>query len=247
MVFADIVLPLAQPVYTFAVDEGLHVVPGTAVAVQFGPHKIYTGLVWRVHDRRPDARRIKTVSRTLYDRPLLSPAQMRFWEWTADYYMCTLGEVMRAALPALMKPSGDTEEAFAEEEFRPRTEPFALLADGLRDERALDELFERLARRAPKQYEALLEIASAGPEGRSPAGCCMPTARSSARSPARGISGSSSCPATTSAPPGARSRRPSRPRSKARRSPPSAGSSRSASPCCCTASPARARPRSTST
>ena len=170
MVFADIILPLAQPVYTFAVDEGLHVVPGTAVAVQFGPHKIYTGLVWRVHDRRPDARRIKTVSRTLYDRPLLSPAQMRFWEWTADYYMCTLGEVMRAALPALMKPSGDTEEAFAEEEFRPRTEPFALLADGLRDERALDELFERLARRAPKQYEALLEIASAGPEGRMPDG-----------------------------------------------------------------------------
>lgn len=170
MVFADIVLPLAQPAYTFAVDEGLRVVPGMAVAVQFGPHKIYTGLVWRVHDRRPDARRIKRVSRTLYDRPLLTPVQMRFWEWTADYYMCTLGEVMRAALPALMKPSGDTEEAFAEEEFRPRTEPFALLAEGLRDERTLDELFERLARRAPKQYEALLEIASSGPEGRLPAG-----------------------------------------------------------------------------
>lgn len=170
MVFADIVLPLAQPAYTFAVDEGLHVVPGTAVAVQFGPQKFYTGLVWRVHDRRPDARRIKTVSRTLYDRPLLTPAQMRFWEWTADYYLCTLGEVMRAALPAQMKPSGDTEEAFAEEEFRPRTEPFALLAEPLRDEKALDALFERLARRAPKQYEALLEIVSAGPDGRLPAG-----------------------------------------------------------------------------
>ena len=115
--YADIVLPLAQPAYTFAVPEGMPVAEGQAVAVQFGPRKFYTGIVWRLHDRRPDFPRIKSIQRILYDSPLLSAAQRSLWEWMASYYLCSAGEVMRVALPRLMKPSGDTEEAFSEEEF----------------------------------------------------------------------------------------------------------------------------------
>ena len=164
--YADIVLPLAQPAYTFAVPEGLTVSPGDAVAVPFGPRKIYTGIVWRVHAEPPAAGRVKTILRRLYDRPLLPAPQMRLWEWVADYYLCTVGEVMRAALPSLMKPSGDTEEAFSEEEFRPRTECYVSLPAELHDEDRFHEACERLERRAPKQYEALLEVATAGDETR---------------------------------------------------------------------------------
>ena len=164
--YADIVLPLAQPAYTFAVPEGMHVAEGTAVAVQFGPRKFYTGVVWRLHDRRPPFRTIKSIQRVLYDAPLLSAQQKALWEWIAAYYMCSAGEVMRVALPSLMKPSGDTEEEFAEDEFRPRTECYVALARELHDEGRLHEVFEKLGRRAPKQYEALLEIASAGDETR---------------------------------------------------------------------------------
>ena len=164
--YADIVLPLAQPAYTFAVPEGMHVAEGTAVAVQFGPRKFYTGVVWRVHDRRPPFRTIKSIQRVLYDAPLLSAQQKALWEWIAAYYMCSAGEVMRVALPSLMKPSGDTEAEFAEDEFRPRTECYVALARELHDEGRLHEVFEKLGRRAPKQYEALLEIASAGDETR---------------------------------------------------------------------------------
>lgn len=170
MVFADIVLPLAQPAYTFAVGEGIEVVPGQAVAVQFGANRIYTGIVWCVHDRPPAFKRIKTISRILYDRPLLTASQRTFWEWVADYYLCTVGEVMRAALPSLMKPSGGTEEEFAEEEFRPRTESYVAFAPQMHDEGYLHTVFEKLARRAPRQYDALLEIASLGDEGRIPTG-----------------------------------------------------------------------------
>ena len=144
----------------------MHVVEGTAVAVQFGPRKFYTGVVWRVHDRRPPFRTIKSIQRVLYDAPLLSAQQKALWEWIAAYYMCSAGEVMRVALPSLMKPSGDTEEEFAEDEFRPRTECYVALARELHDEGRLHEVFEKLGRRAPKQYEALLEIASAGDETR---------------------------------------------------------------------------------
>ena len=168
--YADIVLPLAQPAYTFAVPEGMALAAGCAVAVQFGPRRFYAGIVWRVHDRRPDFKRIKSVERVLYDRPLLSAGQIALWEWIASYYMCSLGEVMRAALPALMKPSADSAELLAQEEFRPRTERYVSLAPQLYDENRLHETFETLERRAPKQYGALLEIASAGSGGGLPPG-----------------------------------------------------------------------------
>ena len=165
--YADIVLPLAQPAYTFALPEGVTVAGGEAVAVQFGRRRIYTGIVWRVHDRRPDFRTVKSVSRVLYGgMRLLSPEQMALWEWIASYYMCSLGEVMRVALPALMKPSGDTEEEFSDDEFRPRTECYVSLAAELRDEGHFHEICEKIERRAPKQYEALLELAAAGDETR---------------------------------------------------------------------------------
>ena len=164
--YADIVLPLAQPAYTFSVPEGMALGAGEAVVVQFGVRKFYTGLVWRVHETPPSSGRVKPVQRKLYDRPLLTPQRMALWEWIASYYLCTLGEVMRVALPSLMKPSAESEEAFCEEEFRPRTECYVSLAPELCDEERLHEVCERLERRAPRQYEALLEVAAAGDERR---------------------------------------------------------------------------------
>ena len=60
--YADIVLPLYQPTYTFEVVEGCGILVGDAVAVQFGAKAVYTGIVWRIHDKRPNAKRIKTIS-----------------------------------------------------------------------------------------------------------------------------------------------------------------------------------------
>lgn len=160
--YADIILPLAQPTYTFSVLAEMHVVAGQAVAVQFGPRKFYTGIVRRLHDRTPDFKRIKPIHRALYGGALLSESQMAFWEWIAGYYMCSVGEVMRVALPSMMKPSGDTEEEFSDDQFAPRTECYLSLAEEFHDPERLNALFEKLERRAPRQYEALLEVASGG-------------------------------------------------------------------------------------
>lgn len=159
MRYADIVLPLAQPTYTYAVPEGMTLREGDAVSVQFGLRKYYTGIVWRLHDERPDFERIKEVECRLYDHPLVSERQRALWEWVASYYMCTLGEVMRSALPALMKPSADSQATLVEEAFQPRTERYYRLAEELRDEHRLSDEMDRLERRAPKQYAALLEVA----------------------------------------------------------------------------------------
>ncbi len=157
--YADVVLPLAQPLYTYAVPEGMAVEEGMAVAASLGPSKIYTAIVWRLHDERPRYKTVKPLLRTLYgSRVVVDASQRAFWEWIADYYLCTLGEVMGVALPALMKPSGRGEEAFAEEEYRPQRERMVLLASALRDPAQLEEALATL-RRAKRQAEALREVA----------------------------------------------------------------------------------------
>ncbi|MFR9497012.1 MAG: primosomal protein N' [Rikenellaceae bacterium] len=153
--YADIVLPLAQEAFTFEVDEKLLLEEGSAVVVPLGAvtERLYTGIVWRLHTNRPPYKRIKNVVRVLYGRPLLNAAQRQFWEWVASYYLCTVGEVMRVALPAMMKPVGRTDEEFSLEEFRARSEYYiSLLLPNL------EESLSKFERRAPKQHRALLEL-----------------------------------------------------------------------------------------
>ena len=40
--------------------------------------------------------------------PVITPKQFQLWQWIAQYYMCTLGEVMAAALPSALKLAGET-------------------------------------------------------------------------------------------------------------------------------------------
>ena len=101
--YADIVLPLAQPAYTYAVPEGMALEVGEAVSVQFGLRKYYTGIVWRLHDERPRVKQVKPIVRKVYDRPLIDERGRALWEWVAAYYMSSLGEVMRCALPRTLK------------------------------------------------------------------------------------------------------------------------------------------------
>lgn len=251
--YADIVLPLAQPAYTYAVADGLDVEEGQAVAVQFGVRRIYTGIVWRIHGRRPDFPGIKTVSRVLYDRPLLDARQRALWEWMADYYLCTLGEVMRFALPQTIKPSGNSEQEFADREYRPRTELYAALDASLHDEERFHDLMERLSRRAPAPVRRAPGHRFG--RGRRPhldrRGA--PTALGGRRRDAGGI-----------AEEGPRHAHPPRTERRTRlRAVPASDTHTGptelprydpqplrrpdAAPCCCTASPVRARPSSTST
>ncbi|MBQ7963183.1 MAG: DEAD/DEAH box helicase family protein, partial [Alistipes sp.] len=85
---------------------------------------------------------------------------MRLWEWMADYYMCTLGEVMRMALPSLIKPQGTSAEEFSQEMFHPRTEAYVALAEAWQDGEALQAELDRIRRRAPRRVELLEQIAA---------------------------------------------------------------------------------------
>lgn len=113
--YADIILPLALPkrTYTYKVPEELEnqLQPGLRVEVPFGNSKLYSGLVERVHNTPPDYR-VKSVNAVLDEIAVVTPELLKLWDWMADYYCCTLGEVMSAALPGHLKLSSETNLVF---------------------------------------------------------------------------------------------------------------------------------------
>ncbi len=159
MLYAQVVLPLAQPLYSFSVDESLAVEVGDAVVVQFGSSRYYTGLVWSISTERPSYPRLKPILRKLYAHPLIGESERRLWEWIADYYMCSLGEVMRLALPSLAKPSATSFVELIERAIEPPTELFISLCEELQTEESLAEYVERHKRRSPRRVEILDRIA----------------------------------------------------------------------------------------
>ncbi|MFL0353535.1 primosomal protein N' [Xanthomarina sp. GH4-25] len=72
---------------------------GMRVSVPFGKSKIYTALVFNIHTNKPSVYEAKEIHQILDDTPIVTQKQIKHWQWVSDYYMCTLGDVMRAALP----------------------------------------------------------------------------------------------------------------------------------------------------
>jgi primosomal protein N' (replication factor Y) len=108
--YADVLVPLPLPnllTYTTeGVEDALEV--GMRVVVQVGARKRYTGVVCRLHQDTPKGYAARAMDAVVDDRPVVTPGQLRMWEWMAGYYMCTRGEVMAAALPSGLKLSSQT-------------------------------------------------------------------------------------------------------------------------------------------
>ena len=132
---------------------------GDAVVVQFGSFRYYTGIVWSISEAKPDLKRIKPILRKLYSTPLVSPELQQLWEWVADYYMCSVGEVMRIAMPSLAKPKADSLAEFDERTIEAPAESYIALKEELRSEEALLAYHES-HRRAPRRIETMDRIAA---------------------------------------------------------------------------------------
>lgn len=109
--FADVVLPLPLYKYfTYRIPSDWQVAlqPGSRVVVPFGRKKYYTAIVVRLHDVMPQGYEVKEILSILDDRPVLRRPQLQFWEWIADYYLCSVGDVYKAALPSGLKLESET-------------------------------------------------------------------------------------------------------------------------------------------
>lgn len=110
MHYVDVILPLPlQDTYTYAITDQMHdsVSRGCRVVVQFGKKKVYTAIVTRVHNEPPPFEGVKYVTEVLENHPIVNERQMQLWEWIANYYLCPIGDVYKAALPGGLKPKDD--------------------------------------------------------------------------------------------------------------------------------------------
>lgn len=101
--FIEVILPLALPKpFTYSVTEAEYgfLKPGMRVAVPFGRNKIYTGLVISLHQNPPQLYEAKEIHQILDETPLVTEIQLAHWQWVANYYMCSIGEVYRSAMPS---------------------------------------------------------------------------------------------------------------------------------------------------
>lgn len=104
--YAEVILPLALPqffTYRIPADLAQQAQPGVRVIVQFGKRKLYTAIVHHCHTHAPEDFRPKDLLEVEDEQAIVTSAQLELWEWMAEYYCCTIGEVMQAALPSGLK------------------------------------------------------------------------------------------------------------------------------------------------
>jgi len=152
--YVDVILPLALPgAFTYHVDPAHQdrIATGQRVIVQFGRRKYYSAIIYRLHRQKPSQYRTKPVETVLDDQPVINPIQLRLWEWLSKYYMCTLGDVYKAALPSGLKLESETRVVSKSSFDRPGelTDKEALVLELVRDQQVtgLKDLTEKTGRK----------------------------------------------------------------------------------------------------
>lgn len=115
--FADVILPLPiEGTFTYSLPKSFSnlVQVGCRVIVPFGKAKYYSAIVVRLHDTIPSYS-TKEVMELLDSSPIVTTSQLKLWEWIADYYLCTIGDVYKAALPSGMKLESESSVMYNEE------------------------------------------------------------------------------------------------------------------------------------
>ncbi|WP_103068663.1 replication restart helicase PriA [Aquimarina sediminis] len=109
--FINVILPIPlDKEFTYCINksEAIFLKPGMRVAVQFGKSKVYAALVTTVHQNAPLIYEAKEIEHILDETPIVTQYQLKLWSWISNYYLCTKGEVMRAALPGAFLLESET-------------------------------------------------------------------------------------------------------------------------------------------
>lgn len=144
MLYVDVILPLPlEGTFTYSVPDTLapQVRMGVRVVVPLGRSKTYTAMAVRTHGDKPEFD-TRDIIQVVDDSPVLPERQLRLWQWISTYYMCALGDVFKAALPAGLK---------AEDGYRPKTVRCVTLPANLRTEHSLHIAMTALSRALKQQ------------------------------------------------------------------------------------------------
>ena len=144
MLYVEVILPLPlDGTFTYSVPDTLapQVRMGVRVVVPLGRSKTYTAMAVSTHNDKPEFD-TRDIIQVVDDSPVLPERQLRLWQWISTYYMCALGDVFKAALPAGLK---------AEDGYRPKTVRCVTLPANLRTEHSLHIAMTALTRALKQQ------------------------------------------------------------------------------------------------
>ena len=109
--FAEVLLPLPlYSTFTYHIPDEMPQAPavGCRVLVPFGRKKFYTAIVTMIHGNKPEGYEVKDILTMLDDAPILRHPQLKLWEWISEYYLCSPGDVYKAAVPSGLKVESET-------------------------------------------------------------------------------------------------------------------------------------------
>lgn len=151
MKYVDVILPLPLDGYfTYSIPPDIEspILAGIRVIVPFGRGKTYIAIAVRIHSDKSGDYKIKDIISVIDKQPILFDKQLRLWKWIADYYMSSIGDVYKAALPSGMKNQGI---------YKPKTEICVTLSVKMRSQKALNIALDILSR-ARSQKKTLLDF-----------------------------------------------------------------------------------------
>lgn len=117
MLTANIILPFPlNDTYTYYVPQAMeeHICVGQRVIVSFGAKRFFTGIVYSLGEAS-DVADLKPIAEIIDNKPIVSQDQLLYWRRLADYYICSLGDIMRMALPSALRLQSDTTVIINEE------------------------------------------------------------------------------------------------------------------------------------
>lgn len=149
--YAHVILPLAVNGYTYAIPAHLNVQVGSLVRVPLGKTKQHWGIVSALQNTAPQGVTCKEIWQVAYSHPLVTPMQLQLWSWLSGYYCCSMGEVLKAAIPTLLQH--DT--------FKPLQLTYvAMVGDALlakrKQQKAVIQRFEQLQQVMPQVLKSQL-------------------------------------------------------------------------------------------
>ncbi len=109
--YAEVIVPLPLgTTFTYVIPDHLvdKVNVWCRVIVPFGSRKLYTAIVVNITDKFECDYALKEIVWIPESTPILRRPQLALWEWIANYYLCTIGEVYKAAVPAGLKLESET-------------------------------------------------------------------------------------------------------------------------------------------
>lgn len=111
-IYAEVILPKPlNATFTYRVPNELHsqVKVGYRVIVPFGrKNTFYTAIVINITHIAPSDYEVKDLILTLDHYPIIKHPQLKLWQWISEYYLCAIGDVYKAAVPAGLKIESET-------------------------------------------------------------------------------------------------------------------------------------------